>query len=155
MVCYGWFIWIWKIKPSWKRKSLVSWLFWDFHVSWRKGIIHSLQSGVIPCKVYKVFVCTKQDEFCNRICIYVAISPNLPTNDWQFSSWWLLKLDRLVFFPKKKREAAKKSFQSWNFHKIVVPRCGRRWSYTSTCGTFRFLAFHSRFGRLSTLRLLE
>ena len=156
MVCYGWFIWIWKIKPSWKRKSLVSWLFWDFHVSWRKGIIHSLQSGVIPCKVYKVFVCTKQDECCNRLCIYVAMSPNLTTNDWQFSSWWLLKLDQLVFFPPKKKDAKlPKNLKLKELPQNSISRCGRRWSYTSTSGTFRFLAFHSRFGRLSTLRLLE
>ena len=88
-------LFIWKIKPSWKRKSLVSCLCWHFHASWRKGIIHSLQSGFIPCKVYKVFVCTKQDRFCNGIYvrIYVAISPNLTTQDFsnlQVDDFWNL-----------------------------------------------------------------
>ena len=101
-----------------------------------------------------MFVCTKQDRFCNRICIHVAISPNLTTNDLQFSIWWLLKLDRLVFFPPKKNaKLQKKSFLKERDK--IDGRCGRRWSYTSTRGTFRFLAFHSRFGGLSTLRLLE
>ena len=56
------------------------------------------------------------------------------------------------FFSQKKTRSCQ-HILSWN--ETFDGRCGRRWSYTSTRGTFRFLAFHSRFGRLSTLRLLE